>query len=226
MRVFSLRDWHEFSSNYPKMVKLLSLINENLPLLLICQSKSDMYNVTLEWIIDSSANQHMTDSTRNMFNVVDISSLMIIVGHPNGKIVGTGSESGGLYLFDLNEIGKSVNAKCNKLGFSKRDNLSPCDIYHKAKQTRESFHLSDHKTKSVGYPPQSCMVFPFVFSYKSEEHNLNFFDVQSPIRPYDEKGDTYNVDGNIGVNSDGCNITVEDEVAGVAAQIDDNVTSE
>ncbi|GJY04161.1 ribonuclease H-like domain-containing protein [Tanacetum coccineum] len=267
-----------------QMVKLLSLINENLPLLLICHSKSDMYNVTLEWIIDSGANQQMTDSTRNMFNVVDIFSLMLTVGHPNGtlakistigslrlssgivlfdvlvipeynvsllfvnkmikdsklffgfdenkcyiqdlnqgKIVGTGSEFGGLYLFDLNEIGKCVNAKCNslfvchvsselwhcrlghpadqvlsilgnKLGFSKRDNLSLCDICHKAKQTRESFPLSDHKT--------------------------------NPIRPYDEKGDTYNVDGNIGVTSEGCNITVEDEVAGVATQIDDNVTSE
>ncbi|GKD87614.1 hypothetical protein Tco_1358768, partial [Tanacetum coccineum] len=47
-----------------------------------------------------------------------------------------------------------------------------------------------------------------------------------PIRPYDEKGDTYNVDGNIGVTFDDCNITVEDEVAGVATQIKDNVTSE
>ncbi|GKF48258.1 ribonuclease H-like domain-containing protein, partial [Tanacetum coccineum] len=96
-----------------------------------------------------------------------------------GKIVGTGSESNGLYLFNLNEIGKCVNAKCNivfvchvsnelwhcklghpadqvlsilgnKLGFSKRDHLSPCDICHKAKETREPFPLSDHKTNSVG----------------------------------------------------------------------------
>ncbi|GKD44220.1 ribonuclease H-like domain-containing protein [Tanacetum coccineum] len=96
-----------------------------------------------------------------------------------GKIMGTSSESGGLYLFDLNEIGKCVNPKCNyvfvchvsselwhcrlghpadqvlsilgnKLGFSKRDHMSPCDICHKAKKTKEPFPLSDHKTKSVG----------------------------------------------------------------------------
>ncbi|GKC47239.1 hypothetical protein Tco_1064961, partial [Tanacetum coccineum] len=105
-------------------------------------SKSDMYKVTLGWIIDSSANKHMTNSVKDMFNVVDISSLMVTVGHPNGtlvkisdvgslrlssgivlfdvlvvpeyndlnqgKIVGTGNESGGLYLFDMNTIGRYI----------------------------------------------------------------------------------------------------------------------
>ncbi|GKD63179.1 ribonuclease H-like domain-containing protein, partial [Tanacetum coccineum] len=217
-----------------QMVKLLSLINEK------PSRAANMSEQWLGWIIDSGANQHMTDSTRDMFNVVDISSLMLTIGLPNGtlakisaignlrlssgivlfdvfvileynvcllsvnkmikdskffvrfdenkcyiqdlnqgKIVGTGSESNGLYLFNLNEIGKCVNAKCNivfvchvsnelwhcklghpadqvlsilgnKLGFSKRDHLSPCDICHKAKETREPFPLSDHKTKSVG----------------------------------------------------------------------------
>ncbi|GJS93647.1 ribonuclease H-like domain-containing protein [Tanacetum coccineum] len=61
---------------------------------------------------------------------------------------------------------------------------------------------------------------------ESKEHNLNIFDVQSPIRPYDEEGDNSNMDGNIGVTFDDCNITVEDEVAGVATQIKDNVTYE
>nr|GEU66730.1 reverse transcriptase domain-containing protein [Tanacetum cinerariifolium] len=159
-----------------------------------------MYNVTLGWIINSGDNQHMTDSTKDVFNVVDISSFMLTVGHPNGKhtkitaigslrltignvlfdvlvvpkyndlnlgkIVGTGSESGGLYLFDIDKIGEYVNAKSNFvfichvsselwhsrlghpvdqvlsilgkiLGFSKKDHMSPCDICHKAKQTRE-----------------------------------------------------------------------------------------
>ncbi|GJS78019.1 ribonuclease H-like domain-containing protein [Tanacetum coccineum] len=47
-----------------------------------------------------------------------------------------------------------------------------------------------------------------------------------PKRPYDEDGNTSNEDGNSGVTFDDCNITVEDEVTGVATQIEDNVTSE
>nr|GEV86963.1 ribonuclease H-like domain-containing protein [Tanacetum cinerariifolium] len=172
-----------------------------------------MYNVTLGWIINSGANKHMTDYTKDVFNIVDISSFMLTVGHPNGKhtkitaigslrltignvlfdvlvvpkyddlnlgkIVGTGSESGGLYLFDIDKIGEYVNAKSNFvfvchvssklwhsrlvhpvdqvlsilgkiLGFSKKDHMSPCDICHKAKQTREPFPLSGHKSKFFG----------------------------------------------------------------------------
>ncbi|GJS56078.1 ribonuclease H-like domain-containing protein [Tanacetum coccineum] len=61
---------------------------------------------------------------------------------------------------------------------------------------------------------------------KSGEHSLNLFDVQSPKRPYDEEEDTFNEDGNSVVTSDDYNIIVEDEVAGVITQIEDNVTSE
>ncbi|GJV82414.1 ribonuclease H-like domain-containing protein [Tanacetum coccineum] len=94
-----------------------------------------------------------------------------------GKLVGTRSVTGGLYLFDLDKIGMFATCNyvfvCNvsselyhyrlghpaeqvlsifgkKLGFSKKDHLSPCDICHRAKQTREPFPLSDHKSKSVG----------------------------------------------------------------------------
>ncbi|GKE17606.1 ribonuclease H-like domain-containing protein, partial [Tanacetum coccineum] len=72
--------------------------------------------ITFGWIIDSRANQHLTTSTIGMINVIDISNLNITVGHPNGTVatmmfllyldldkritLGTGSESGGLYLFD------------------------------------------------------------------------------------------------------------------------------
>ncbi|GJR48866.1 hypothetical protein Tco_1316969 [Tanacetum coccineum] len=134
-----------------------------------------MFNITLGWIIDSGANQHMTVSTCNMFDVIDISCLNLTVGHPNGtvakissvgslrlsggivlfdvlvvpeynvsllsvnkmvkdsklfvgfdeskcyiqdlnleKIVGTGSEFGGLYLFD-DKIGKNVDVNCNSV---------------------------------------------------------------------------------------------------------------
>ncbi|GKD85966.1 ribonuclease H-like domain-containing protein, partial [Tanacetum coccineum] len=136
-------------------------------------SSLSMTTITLGWIIDSRAKQHLTGSTSRMINVVDISDLKITVGHPNGtlavishvrnlklannvmlydvlsvlgycvsllsvnklirdskmfvgfdenkcyiqdlkreKILGTGSESGGLYLFDVNKsncIGKLVH---------------------------------------------------------------------------------------------------------------------
>ncbi|GJT50511.1 ribonuclease H-like domain-containing protein [Tanacetum coccineum] len=42
--------------------------------------------ITMGWIIDSRANQHLTVSTVGMYNVVDISSLKITIGHPNGTL--------------------------------------------------------------------------------------------------------------------------------------------
>ncbi|GJT44816.1 putative RNA-directed DNA polymerase [Tanacetum coccineum] len=64
----------------------------------------------------AGANQHIASSTNNMINVIDISKLNITVGHPNGttakikkdlkreNILGTGSEAGGLYVFNTEFI--------------------------------------------------------------------------------------------------------------------------
>nr|GEU86765.1 ribonuclease H-like domain-containing protein [Tanacetum cinerariifolium] len=313
----------------------------------IIGSNFEMFNVTLGWITDSGANQHMTDSTKDIYNIVDISRLMLIVGHPNGslakitaisslrltsgivlfdvlvileysvsllfvnkminckffvgfdeykcyiqdlslrKIVGTGSESGGLYLFDTYKFGKSINASSNfvfvchvsnelchcrlghhadqvlsilgtKVGFSKNSQRSPCDMCHKAKQTREPFSLSDYKSKFLGdmvhcdvwgpYKVVSKDGFRFFLTIvddfsraiefirsdknvdhlsglnESEEHSLNFFDVQRSESPYEE-GDTSNEDGNIRVTFDDYNNIVDDEVVDLATQIEKNVTS-
>ncbi|GJT68068.1 ribonuclease H-like domain-containing protein [Tanacetum coccineum] len=182
----------------------------------------------------------MTISTKNMFNVVDISNLKLTVGHPNGtmaknfaigslrltnnvvlfdvlvvpeynisllsvnkmnkdskyfvgfpeskcyihdlklgKIVGTGSEYDGLYMFDCDDNGKNSLGLCNlgivcyvskdlwrcrlghladqvlsvlgdKVGFKEKKHVSACDICHKAKQTREPFPLRGHKSVSLG----------------------------------------------------------------------------
>ncbi|GJS63107.1 ribonuclease H-like domain-containing protein [Tanacetum coccineum] len=248
-----------------QMIKLLSLINEkpatnvygsmacNMPCFFnnctyfnlhidkffCAKTNAYAYNVTLGWIINSGANQHMTVSTQNMFNVVDISSLQLSVGHPNrtvakfttigslrltehvvlfdvlvipeytvnllsvnkmikdnksfvgfhkskcyiqdlilGKIVGTGSETAGLYMFDCVNSGKSfaglynsgtvcfvskelwhcrvghpadqvLSVLSDKIGFKTGDHVSACDICHKAKQTREPFPLSDHKSGGI-----------------------------------------------------------------------------
>ncbi|GKD87878.1 ribonuclease H-like domain-containing protein, partial [Tanacetum coccineum] len=92
---------------------------------------------------------------------------------------GVTSETGGLYLFDVNKNGKFNSGVCNfvfvchvsselwhcRLGhlanqvsstlgkilsFSKNDHISPWVICYKANQTREPFPLSDHKSESVG----------------------------------------------------------------------------
>ncbi|GJR79770.1 putative RNA-directed DNA polymerase, partial [Tanacetum coccineum] len=201
-------------------------------------SKFLVKTITLGWIIDSGANQHLTTSTIGMINVVDISNLNITVGHPNGTVatishigdlrlsnnvilhdvlvvpgycvsllsvnklikdsklfvgfdedkcyiqdlvkgitLGTGSESGGLYLFDDNKkkcLGNSNNVMAfnvskdlwhcrlghpadqvlnvlkHDLNLTKNTNVSVCETCHRAKQTREPFPLSDHKSVKLG----------------------------------------------------------------------------
>ena len=41
-------------------------------------------NISLGWIVDSGANQHMTVSSKFLINIIDISNLGLTVGHPNG----------------------------------------------------------------------------------------------------------------------------------------------
>nr|GEV64711.1 hypothetical protein [Tanacetum cinerariifolium] len=206
------------------MVKLLSLINEK-----------PTFAANM-WIIDYGANQHMIDSTKNMFNVVDVSSLMHIVGHPNGtlakisaigslrltsgivlfdvlvvpeynnlnlgKLVGTGSVTGGIYLFDLDKI--------------------------------EAYKLYSLDSKTVFYS-REVKFYENVFSFKmknsnvfpqesNDENILKFFDVQNPESPYGEEGDTSTEDGSSRITSDDCTV-VEDEVARGATHIEENVTS-
>ncbi|GJT78960.1 ribonuclease H-like domain-containing protein [Tanacetum coccineum] len=99
--------------------------------------------------------------------------------HQN-KIVGSGSENGGLYMFDYvsplfsnsQTIGnlstvcfiskstwhtrlghpsdQAVNMLQQDLKFTKDSHVSPCDIFYIAKQTREPFPFSDHQTTEIG----------------------------------------------------------------------------
>ncbi|GKA15842.1 ribonuclease H-like domain-containing protein [Tanacetum coccineum] len=120
-------------------------------------------------------NEHLTVSTVGMFNVMDATSLSITVRHPNG----TGSESRGLYLFNMppkpstslgesnmvisfhvsnvlwhNRLGHPVDQVLatlhSDLKISKSSSVHVCEICHRAKQTWEPFPLSDHKSKSLG----------------------------------------------------------------------------
>ncbi|GJR90038.1 ribonuclease H-like domain-containing protein [Tanacetum coccineum] len=116
----------------------------------------------------AGASQHMTFTETFLFNIIDVSHLDITVAHPNGtkaKVnqigscklnekliihdvlvvpgyhsqVGTSSEKYGLYFLNLDDIDLKGDF------FSE-----PCDVCHKAKQTREPFPLSDHKSENVG----------------------------------------------------------------------------
>ncbi|GJT37651.1 putative RNA-directed DNA polymerase [Tanacetum coccineum] len=69
-------------------------------------SNTVLVNISIGWIIDSGANQHMTVTTKNMFGVVDISDLNLTVGHPNGtlakiKYVGNLQLSKDVVLYDV-----------------------------------------------------------------------------------------------------------------------------
>nr|GEV83002.1 ribonuclease H-like domain-containing protein [Tanacetum cinerariifolium] len=89
------------------------------------------------------------------------------------KTLGTGSEAAGLYLFDVEECGKFVVGRVNStcvcvmllnnydivdlvtllimsIGLKYDKHVSPCDICHQAKQTREPFPLFAHKSLVVG----------------------------------------------------------------------------
>ncbi|GKA85651.1 ribonuclease H-like domain-containing protein [Tanacetum coccineum] len=75
-----------------QMMKISSLINEK-------PSESANANI-------AGANQHLTDSTKNMFNVTDISSLNLTVGHPNGSLakisaIGNLRLTANVVLFDV-----------------------------------------------------------------------------------------------------------------------------
>ncbi|XP_071728030.1 uncharacterized protein [Rutidosis leptorrhynchoides] len=182
-----------------QLMKLLSLINDNVALM---ETNSNM--------VDSGANQHMTVSDIGLNNVVDISQLNLIVGHPNGtqaKVVKVGNLklSNNVILFhvlvvpeyyvsllSVHKLSKDSKLtvsfdenKCfiqdlkakttlgtvsaqlwharlghpydqvlkvlkNKLDLKDFNENCPCDICHKAKQTREPFPLSDHKSQGLG----------------------------------------------------------------------------
>ncbi|GJR99898.1 ribonuclease H-like domain-containing protein [Tanacetum coccineum] len=196
-------------------------------------------NISLGWITDSGANQHMTVSTKFLVNVVDVLNLGLTVGHPNGtqalitkigdlkvnnditlydvlvvheytvsllfvhklardskmfvgfdenkcyfqdlktnKTMGIGRQCNGLYLFDIDKTCKIISNNCiatcyvsrslwhQRLGhpadqvlnvLNKSLNLDSqsvsdhlCDTCNKAKQTREPFSLSDHKSTKIG----------------------------------------------------------------------------
>ncbi|GKB49038.1 protein kinase, ATP binding site-containing protein, partial [Tanacetum coccineum] len=136
------------------------------------------YSAFVGWIIDYGAGQHITFTTEFLFNVIDVSHFNVTVAHPNGTIanvnqIGNCKISDKIVLYDVLVVpGYQVSflsvhqlAKVNKMLGHPTDQVfdvlkdkidlkgfqssEPCEVCHKAKQTRDPFPLSDHKTSSL-----------------------------------------------------------------------------
>nr|GEV88255.1 hypothetical protein [Tanacetum cinerariifolium] len=119
---------------------------------------------------NSGANQHLTGSITGMNNVVDISELKIIVGHPNGTLA-TISILG--YPADqvLSVLKQDLNIFDNTF-------VPMCKVCQRDKQTWEPFPLFDHKSKILDVEKTS------------DVDHLQFFNSQSPQRPNDDGKDS------------------------------------
>nr|GEV49774.1 ribonuclease H-like domain-containing protein [Tanacetum cinerariifolium] len=153
-----------------QMMKLMSLLND----------KSTVGTANM-----AGANQHMTNDTKNMFNLIDVFGLNLTVGHPNetiakithvgnlklnndvilfdvlvfpstlsdlrkGKILRTGSEFAGLYLFDEKFNVSPIGFNIEYFSCYVSKDIWHNRLGHPANQIREAFPLSKHKSVIVG----------------------------------------------------------------------------
>nr|GEX03958.1 ribonuclease H-like domain-containing protein [Tanacetum cinerariifolium] len=129
----------------------------------------------------------------------------------HNSLVGTRSETSGLYLFDVDKNGKIDVGMCNstfvcyvfknlwhfrlghpadqvlsvlgnKIGFKNDSHVSPCDIYHRTKHTMEPFPLSDDVYVCVGELVHGDVRGPFkVVSKDDYKYFLTIIDDYSKI---------------------------------------------
>ncbi|GKD27959.1 ribonuclease H-like domain-containing protein [Tanacetum coccineum] len=91
-----------------QMLKLISLLNDK---------SSPAANVNIACI--DRANQHMINDTKNMFNLVDVSSLKLTVGYPNGTLakithVGNLKLNNDVILFDVLVVPEYIDLRKGK----------------------------------------------------------------------------------------------------------------
>nr|GEW26114.1 ribonuclease H-like domain-containing protein [Tanacetum cinerariifolium] len=150
---------------------------------------SPLTTITLGWIIDSVANQHLTGSTSGMVNVVDIFDLKITVGHPNGTldVISHVGQSNMVMNFHVSKLlwynmlshpaNQVLSVLKKDLNTSDNTSVPMCEICQRDKQTRESFPLSDHKSKSLA--------------------ELVHLDFLKPKSPNDDGRDSSNEEGSL-----------------------------
>ncbi|GKD13126.1 hypothetical protein Tco_1197533 [Tanacetum coccineum] len=204
-------------------------LNKNFSKYFYSNSSLSMITVTMGWIIDSGANQHLTRSITGMSNVVDISELKITVGHPNGtlatiKHVGNLKLANNVMLYDVFVVlGYCVSLMLvhpadqvlavlkNDLSIFDNTSMPMCETCQRAKQTREPFPLSDHKSKNLADVENT-----------SEVDHLQFFNGQFSQSPNDDGKDSsveegslphsYNIDSVQGrTHNDGLTATQVDD---------------
>ncbi|GJR49679.1 ribonuclease H-like domain-containing protein [Tanacetum coccineum] len=134
-------------------------------------------------------------STFGMINVVDITSLNITVGHPNGTLatishVGNLKLSNNVILYDVLIVlrycvsllsgNKLIRDSKMYVGFDK----DKCYIYD----------LQKEKVLGTGSESRGLNLFDmnedYSVEYASEKDHINFFDNQTSQRPYDDRRDT------------------------------------
>ncbi|GJZ58909.1 ribonuclease H-like domain-containing protein [Tanacetum coccineum] len=128
----------------------------------------------------NSASSSNEKSATLSFTSEQMMKLMNLINEDllQNQIVETGSENGGLYSFDspfnsnCQSLGnhsvmcftfkslwhtrlghpsdQAVDVLQHDLNFTKDSRVSPCDICHKAKQTREPFSISNYQTTVIG----------------------------------------------------------------------------
>ncbi|GJT67316.1 ribonuclease H-like domain-containing protein [Tanacetum coccineum] len=124
--LLSLINDNNFGSIHANMAGIASFFNGNVWFNInfsrnyCANSKLYAQTITLGWVIDSGANQHLTVSTVEMFNVVDITNLKIILGHPNGTLatishVGNLKLSNNVVLYDVLVIPGYCDLKTEKI---------------------------------------------------------------------------------------------------------------
>nr|GEW58639.1 ribonuclease H-like domain-containing protein [Tanacetum cinerariifolium]GEW60987.1 ribonuclease H-like domain-containing protein [Tanacetum cinerariifolium] len=104
-----------------------------------------------------------------------IHDLLMVLGYHDSvqkSLIGTGSMIGGLYYLDHGHpYDQVLSVLKNKIDLSDMYD-GPCKVYRKAKQTRELFPLSDHKTTDLGLYGLPSVVLssrsPYKLVYKSE----------------------------------------------------------
>ncbi|GJY23649.1 ribonuclease H-like domain-containing protein [Tanacetum coccineum] len=176
--------------------------------------------------VDPNSNNSSSSATSNSFDVVDISNLGLTVGHPNEYTVSLQSvhnlsRDNKLFVgFDeiLDVLKSTLNLDIQtKTATTLTDHL--CDICNKAKQTREPFSLSDHKSSKIGLSgiPSSMLSgkSPYFFVY-GHDPSLSHFRVfgclcyATILNNHDKFSSRLNDEGRVSSNDNGTKLSPDE----------------
>ncbi|GJS94954.1 ribonuclease H-like domain-containing protein [Tanacetum coccineum] len=156
-----------------------------------------MTTITMGWIINYGTNQHLTVLTVGMYNIVDISEIKIIVGHPNGTLATVSHVRnfkltnvifydvlvGPEYCVSLLSVNKLIRDSKMFVGFDENKCQSSVVM---------SFHVSKLLWHNrLGHPVDQ------VWKTQVMLITYNFFDSQFPQSPNDDGKDYSVEDGSL-----------------------------